>query len=164
MDKEDTMSIDLRGNVITCQNVSAVETSMNGESHFGGTIMDMDNVSIKTATHWQNRAGCASCPTLHICKGSCMFLAGDFWEVSCNNAYSDTVPYLALAIEKITGCIPVLIKGEGLPKERQDIWGTLMTHEEAPKKKIIPIKVVAEKIAAIDDIEVFGKSKVIEGQ
>ena len=163
MDGEDTIAIDLRGNVITCQNVSSVETAMNGESHLAGNITDMDNVAVKTATHWQNRAGCASCPVLHICKGSCMFLAGEYWEVSCNNAYSDTVPFFALAIERITGYIPVAIKGEGLALDRQDIWGTLVEHAEVPKKKFIPIKVIAEKIGAIDDVEVFGKSKVVEG-
>jgi len=160
MDGPTTLAIDLRGNVITCQNVSAVETSMNGESHLAGNITDIESVEVKTATHWQNRAGCASCPVLHICQGSCMFLAGDYWEVSCNNAYSDTVPYFALTIYNITGYIPTLIKADHLPPERQDIWGTKFEHKETPKKKVIPIKVIAEKITTIDDIEVYSKSKV----
>ena len=163
MDQEDAVAIDLRGNVITCQNVSAVETGHNGQSHFGGVVEDMDNVSIKTATHWQNRPDCAKCPVLHICQGSCMFLDGDNWTTSCNNSYSDTISYFALGIEKITGYIPTLIKNDELPLERQDIFGTIYKHEEKTKKKIIPIKVVSEKVTVIDDVEVYGKSRVIDG-
>jgi hypothetical protein len=47
-----------------------------------------------------------------------------------------------------------------LPLERQDIWGTIYEHQEKNKKKIIPIKVVNEKVSMIDDIEVYGKSRV----
>lgn len=160
MDEIDTMAVDLRGNVMTCQNVSPLEIAKNGESHFGGTLDDVDGIRIKSATHWMNRAGCASCPVLHICKGSCMFLDDKYWETSCNNAYSDAVALFALSFEKITGYVPVLIKNNSLPKDRQDIWGTMLQHEEKTKKKIIPIKVVSEVVGKIDDVEVYGKSKV----
>jgi len=160
MDEIDTMAVDLRGNVMTCQNVSPLEIAKNGESHFGGTLDDVDGIRIKSATHWMNRAGCSSCPVLHICKGSCMFLDDKYWETSCNNAYSDAVSLFALSFEKMTGYIPVLIKNDTLPKDRQDIWGTMLQHQEKTKKKIIPIKVVSEVVGKIDDVEVYGKSKV----
>jgi uncharacterized protein len=160
MDNENTLAIDMRGNVITCQNVSAVETAMNGESHLSGHVSDMSAVSIKTATHWSNRKECKDCPVLHICKGACMFLDKKFWDISCANAYSDNVPLFALSIEKITGYIPVTINGEGLPKERQDIWGKVYTHQEQERKKIIPIKVVSEKVTTIDEVAVYGKSRI----
>jgi hypothetical protein len=67
-----------------------------------------------------------------------------------------------LGFEKITGYIPTLIKGDGLPLERQDIWGTIFEHKEKAKKKLIPIKVVNEKIAVIDDVEVYGQSRIGE--
>jgi uncharacterized protein len=160
MDDVDVMAVDLRGNVMTCQNVSPLEIAKNGESHFGGTLDDIENITLKSATHWMNRAGCASCPVLHICKGSCMFLDDKYWEVSCNNAYSDAIALFALSFQKMTGYVPVLIKNDKLPKDRQDIWGTMLQHEEKTKKKIIPIKVVSEVIGKIDDVEVYGKSKV----
>jgi uncharacterized protein len=160
MDEIDTMAVDLRGNVMTCQNVSPLEIAKNGESHFGGTLDDVDGIRIKSATHWMNRADCAGCPVLHICKGSCMFLDDKYWETSCNNAYSDAVALFALSFEKMTGYIPVLIKNDTLPKDRQDIWGTMLQHQEKTKKKIIPIKVVSELVGKIDDVEVYGKSKV----
>jgi len=160
MDIPGVIATDLRGNVMTCQNVSSIETSKNGESHYGGTLDDFDNIAIKSATHWMNRPHCRDCPVLQICQGSCMFLDGKYWDISCANAYSDAVVKFALGIELITGYIPVVIKGEGLPLERQDVFGTMFKHEEKAKRKIIPIKVVAEKIAVIDDVEVYGKSRV----
>lgn len=161
MDGEDILAVDLRGNVVTCQNVSVMETSKNGEPHLGGTLEDYDNVALKGVTHWLNRDKCASCPVLHLCKGSCMYLDGKYWDHTCDNAYSDNIPLFALSFEKITnGYIPILIKGEGLPPEREDIWGTVLEHKEVSKKKIIPIKVVSEKIGTLNDVEVYGKSKV----
>jgi uncharacterized protein len=154
------MAVDLRGNVMTCQNVSPLEIAKNGESHFGGTLDNIDDIKIKSATHWMNRADCASCPVLHICKGSCMFLDDKYWETSCNNAYSDAVALFALSFQKMTGYVPVLIKNDRLPKDRQDVWGTMLQHEEKTKKKIIPIKVISEVVGKIDDVEVYGKSKV----
>jgi len=162
MDDEHVVSFDLRGNVITCQNVSALETSKNGEPHLGGHITDIESVEIKSATHWSNRKECSKCPVLHICQGACMFLDGEFWTASCNNAYSDAVPLFVASLEKITGYIPVLIQNPELPLDRQDIWGTKFEHVEVElKKKPFPIKVVAEKVAVIDNVEVYGKSSLI---
>jgi len=160
MDDEHTLAIDLRGNVMTCQNVSALETSKNGESHLGGTLDNYDDVEIKSSTHWSNRKECSSCPVLHICKGACMFLDKKFWDISCANAYSDNISLFALAIHAITGYIPTLIKNDELPLDRQDIFGTIFEHKEDAKKKIIPIKVVSEVVGEIEGVEVYGKAKV----
>ena len=161
MDDEHTMAIDLKGNVVTCQNVSIMENSKNGEPHLGGNLTDFDNVEIKSASHWKTREECPKCPVLHLCKGSCMYLDGKYWKHTCDNAYSDNVALFALSIEKITdGYIPITIKGEGLALDRQDIWGTVYEHKEKTKSKIIPIKVISEVVGTINDVEVYGKSKV----
>lgn len=161
MDDAHTLAVDLRGNVITCQNVSAAETAMNGQPHLVGTLDDYENVAIKTSTHWSNREHCAACPVLHICKGACMYLDGKYWETSCANSYSDNVPLFALSIWSITGYIPTLIKADGLPLERQDIFGTIYEHKEKPKKKVIPIKVVSEVTQVIDGVNVYGKATTV---
>ena len=160
MDDENTIAIDLRGNVLTCQNVSALETSKNGESHLGGNLTDYDNVELKSSTHWSNRKECGGCPVLHLCKGACMFLDKKFWDISCANAYSDNVALFAAALYKMTGYIPTLIKQDDLPLDRQDIFGTIFEHKEESKKKIIPIKVVSEVVGQIDDVPVYGKSHI----
>ena len=160
MDDEHTLAIDLRGNVMTCQNVSSLETGKNGESHLGGNLDDYDNVAIKTSTHWSNRKECPKCPVLHLCKGACMFLDKEFWDVSCANSYSDNVAMFALSIHAITGYIPTLIKNDELPLERQDIFGTVYKHQEKTKKRTIPIRVVSEVIGEVDGVAVYGKSRV----
>ena len=160
MDDEHVLAVDLHGNVLTCQNVSAVETGKNGQPHLGGTLDEYDQVAISTSVHWSNRDECPSCPVLHLCKGACMFLDNKFWKISCANAYSDNVALFALSFNLMTGFVPVLIKGEGLPLERQDIFGTIYEHQETPVKKIIPIKVVSEIVDKIDDVAIYGKSRV----
>ena len=162
MDDEHTIAIDLRGNVITCQNVSALETGKNGESHLGGNLDDYENVAIKTSTHWSNREECPKCPVLHLCKGACMFLDKKFWDISCANAYSDNVALFAVGIHAMTGYIPTLIKNDELPLERQDIFGVVYEHKEPEQKRIIPIKVISEKIGEIEGVEVYGKSVLAE--
>ena len=156
MDREDTLAVDLRGNVLTCQNVSSVSTSPSGESHLGGNLSNIDDVKITTATHWSQRDHCSACPVLSICQGSCMFISGDLWHTTCANAYSDAVALFALAIERVTdGYIPIFIDGVGLPDERKDIWGTLLEHKET--RKPFPVKVVAATPtkAVIDNVEVY---------
>jgi len=162
MDDEHTISVDLRGNVMTCQNVSSLEISKNDEPHHGGTLDDYSNVSLTSVTHWSNRKECPECPVLHICKGACMFLDKKFWDISCANAYSDNVALFSAAFTMITnGYIPTLIKSDTLPLDRQDVFGTIFDHPEEEKmKKVIPIKVVKEIIGTVNDIEVYGKSYV----
>lgn len=158
MDEESTIAIDLKGNVVTCQNVSIIETSKNGESHLGGNLDNYDEVELRSATHWMNRKDCATCPVLHICRGSCMYLEGKHWDVTCDNAYSDGIAVFALGFVKMTnGFIPKEIKAPHLPLDRQDIWGTIYKHEEQPQRKIIPIKAVAHVTTQIDGVDIYAK-------
>lgn len=161
MDNPNTVAIDLKGNVITCQNVSVVETSKNGEPHLAGNLDDYDNVELRSVTHWKNRKDCSKCPVIHLCKGSCMYLDGKHWDITCDNAYSDNVVLFSLSFEKVTGgFIPMEIRGEGMPLDRVDVWGTRYKHEEKKVKKVIPLKVVTEK-TVLNDVEVY--TNKIEG-
>jgi uncharacterized protein len=163
MDDEHTLAVDLNGNVITCQNVSALEISKNSQPHLGGNLTDYENVELKSVTHWSQRKECPACPVLHLCKGACMFLDKQYWDVSCANAYSDNVALFALAFAKITqGYIPKLIEGQGLPTERQDVFGTVLEHKEKININAIPVKIVHEKIGQVNGVEVYGKSKVAQ--
>jgi uncharacterized protein len=134
MDDANTIAVDLRGNVITCQNVSAASINENGHTHLGGNLTDMSAVEIKAATHWSKRNECSGCPVLHLCQGSCMFASGEYWTHSCNNAYSDNISLFASAFEKLTGHIPVYIDAEHLPDMRKDIFGTVLDHAETEIK------------------------------
>jgi len=94
-----------------------------------------------------------------------MFLDAKYWDTSCKNAYSDAIATFALAIKEMTGgYIPSLINNDHLPLDRQDIWGVFYEHKEETKRKIIPIKIVSDKMTIVNDIEVYEQSKVIEGE
>ena len=159
MDDAQILALDLRGNVITCQNTSAVEISNNGESHLGGTLDDIESVEIKSATHWRNRPDCAGCPVLHLCKGSCMFLDNNYWEASCNTSYSENISIFCLTFEQLTGYVPYFIDSPNLTNDRKDIWGWIFEHPDIPKKNVFPIKVVVEK-TIVNELEVYRKSSV----
>ena len=139
MDRSANLAVDLKGNVITCQNVSAAATAPNGQSHLIGQLSDLSAVRMKSATHWSQRQGCSSCPVLQICKGSCMFLEGPLWEAGCDAAYSDNLVFFAAAIDFLTGCMPVFIDGD-LPPDRKDIFGLARSKAVSPgPRKVIPI-------------------------
>ncbi len=148
MDRLDSIAVDLKGNVLTCQNVSAAAMAPNGESHRIGHTSRMNDVALKTATHWSHRKDCPDCPMLQICKGACMFLQGPLWEASCDNAYSDALPIFASGIEFMTGLVPVHIEGE-LREDRKDIFGLTNQITNAPvepqnsARKPFPIPVVS---------------------
>jgi uncharacterized protein len=143
MDQTEDIALDLNGNVLTCQNVSAVSTNPSGVSHKIGHVSDLSSVKLDTATHWSDREECPNCPVIHICKGACMFLTGPLWEASCNNAYSDNILEFCVAIESLTGCIPEYIDGP-LREDRKFLFS--WTKGENPKvrkgKKVIPIAAV----------------------
>ena len=138
MDRSDNIAVDLKGNVLTCQNVSAVATSFNGESHKIGNVANFADIKLNTSSHWSTRSECPNCPVLQLCQGSCMFLHGPMWELGCDNAYSDNIPFFLAAWEILTGAVPYYIEGPQ-KADRQDILGVV---NGIPKsKKIIPIHV-----------------------
>ena len=142
MDRADNLAVDLNGNVLTCQNTSAVGIAPNGETHKLGHVSDMANVKLKTSTHWSKRDECPNCPVLQVCKGSCMFLEGLLWEHGCNNAFSDNLPYFTIAIEVLTGFLPYYIEGPQR-EDRKDVYGLVNGAPKYEEKKPFPIPVVA---------------------
>ena len=132
MDRPDNLAVDLKGNVITCQNVSAVAKAPNGEGHRIGHVSDLPAVKLTTATHWSFRPDCSQCPVLPLCLGSCMFLEGELFRASCDNAYSDNAVLLAATVEWITGFLPVRIDHPSLPPTRQWLW-------QAPPKETVDV-------------------------
>jgi uncharacterized protein len=147
MDKASNLAVDLHGNVLTCQNVSAAAIAPNGQPHQIGHLSNLQAVKMRSATHWIHRPDCPSCPVLQICKGSCMFLQGPLWDAGCEAAYSDNVPFLAAAIEYLTGCIPYYIDGE-FRQDRKDVFGQVHGVPEQRTKRVIPILVHDTAVAA----------------
>jgi len=139
MDRSDNIAVDLKGNILTCQNVSAVSVAPNGESHKIGHVSDIKSAKLTTSTHWSKREECPKCPMLQVCSGSCMYLEGPLWETSCDNAFSDAVPVFAAGMEFLTGFAPLTIDGPQR-EDRKNLWKVAATTR---KSKVIPITVAA---------------------
>jgi uncharacterized protein len=122
MDRPDSMAVDLRGNVLTCQNASATAVAPNGESHRIGHTSVIKDILLTTAKHWSLREACSDCPVLQSCKGSCMFLEGQYWRAACINAFADHLPFFVAAIEHLTGYVVFYIDGPQR-ESRKDIFG-----------------------------------------
>ena len=124
MDKEDVITVDLRGNVITCQNTTAASTAPNGRSHLIGHVSKLESVKLTTSTSWAARPNCSGCPVVQTCRGNCMYLEGENFATTCEAYYNDHVPFLAAAIELATGILPYEIHPhEGsLPPGREILW------------------------------------------
>jgi uncharacterized protein len=109
MDREDTIAVDLRGNVMTCQNTGA-----KGE-HKIGHVEDFDAIALNTSTHFSFREECMACPVVQLCKGSCMFLEGEFFKQSCANEFAFNFGVMMAAVWHLTGSVVVGVEGSGSP-------------------------------------------------
>jgi uncharacterized protein len=99
MDSADAIAVDLRGNVMTCQNTGAKG------AHKIGHVADFDAIALDTATHFAFREECMSCPVVQLCKGSCMFLEGEFFKQSCANEFAFNMGIMMAAIWHLTGMV-----------------------------------------------------------
>jgi uncharacterized protein len=149
MDRPDQLAVDLKGQVLTCQNVSSVSVAPNGQSHHVGHLADLAGVALNTSTHWSHRTECPNCPVLQACKGACMFLEGPLWQAACDNAYSDHIPFFVAAIEHLTGCAVFRIEPQdgNLPEDRMDVFGMAARPVQKAARKVIPIGVISRPAA-----------------
>ena len=97
MDEPDQLAVDLKGNVMTCQNTGA-----EGR-HRLGNVAALADVKLDTATHWSHRESCRHCPVLQLCKGSCMYLHDAHFAQSCENEYRFNLAVLGAVLHQLTG-------------------------------------------------------------
>jgi uncharacterized protein len=121
MDRTDQLAVDLNGNVLTCQNAGAAS------GHKIGRVEDLAGVTLNTSTSYMSRPNCAECPVVHLCYGSCMFLADKEFESSCRSSYWFNRAVLEGVVYLLTGKEVVEISG----------W------KPAQARRVIPIKVTA---------------------
>jgi uncharacterized protein len=116
MDRPDQLAVDLKGQVMTCQNTGA-----EGK-HRLGHVDALSDVKLDTATHWSHRESCRYCPVVQLCKGSCMYLDDDLFAESCENEYRFNVAVLGGVLQRLTGLKLQSITGEiRRPKARRVI-------------------------------------------
>jgi uncharacterized protein len=111
MDRPDQIAVTLKGDVMTCQNVSPTATAENGQSHKIGTVKDLAGVRLTTSTHWKYRKECSSCPVLQLCKGSCMFLQNEKFKQACDNEFAFNMGIMGAGLFFLTHMVPVKVEG-----------------------------------------------------
>lgn len=115
MDMPEYLAVDLKGNVMTCQNVGA-----NG-NHKIGHVSDFENIALNTSKHWSKRPECQSCPVLQLCQGACMYQGGDNWTHSCNAEFFYNLAFFRAALFILTGRWLVGFSGDIVrPKLKKD--------------------------------------------
>jgi uncharacterized protein len=138
------ISVDIDGNVTTCNNVDECEPAFSGRTHKLGTVEHLSDVRVDTLFHWSTRSQCGVCPMLFICKGGCPYLNGASHDAACESAYHDSVPIFAASIEWLTGCIPYSIDANHLPENRRNLFGSV-------RRDANPVQVRSHKRFAIFD-------------
>lgn len=123
MDLPTSLAVDIDGNVLTCQNVTAKG------GHKIGHVDEYKNVELNTAYHWSNRAECVKCPVVQICKGSCMFLTDKLWTGACDQHFTWSLAYLALAFYLQTNSYLTKIEGKAI--RQNDIVSIDVLHCES---------------------------------
>jgi len=106
MDRDDDIAVDLKGNVMTCQNVGLEK------NHHAGHLDDIEDVTIKSSRHWSWREECTHCPVVQLCQGSCMFLTGQEFSQTCWNEYSYNMGIMKGAIKLLTGKKVLEVEGD----------------------------------------------------
>ena len=59
------------------------------------------------------REECMSSPVVQLCKGSCMFLEGEFFKQSCANEFAFNMGVLMAAVWHLTGMVVREVKRSG---------------------------------------------------
>lgn len=97
MDRPDSLAIDMKGNVLTCQNTTAAS------GHKIGHLDQFDEISLSTSTHWTRRESCQKCPVVALCRGSCMYLEGELFDQTCDNYFAFYSGLLAYILYELSG-------------------------------------------------------------
>jgi uncharacterized protein len=112
MDRDDSIAVDMKGNVITCQNMSA------STHHKVGHVDQFEDIQVNTAHHFSTRSECPRCPVVQLCKGACLFLEDEYWTAACDNAFVHNLALLAAALYYQTqGLILTRVEGAAIRKD-----------------------------------------------
>ena len=112
MDDPARLAVDLKGNALTCQNMSA------DTRHRIGHVEAFEAIRLDTAYHWSVRAECNRCPLVTLCQGACLFLEDGLWRQACDNSWWHNLAMLAAALYWLTRLVLVEIEG---PARRPDL-------------------------------------------
>jgi uncharacterized protein len=103
----DNLVVDMKGDVISCHNVTAAD------GHKLGTLDDLDAIEMPIP-HWSAHPECMRCPVLRSCHGGCFVVDAAFRDAYCDDRFYSRLPILAAAVERLSGSALVAIRGENI--------------------------------------------------
>ena len=100
-----TVTVDLAGNVLTCQSQYPDSLTSGGESHRLGHIsQDAAEWKRPAPVSWEHKENCRDCPVLAFCRGACPFPASEDDEAhTCRQYFFHYLPMLAFVTTQLTG-------------------------------------------------------------
>ena len=122
LDSEGVLVVDIKGNVLGCQNFSMEDTLFTGQSLKIGTLSNLANVKLDLFTTWRLSPSCKNCLLAQVCRGGCPFIPQKLSALACNHSFSDNISIFAYVIEMLTGYIPYYVEGSSL-EERKYLFG-----------------------------------------
>lgn len=72
MDRETAITVDIRGNDLSCQNTEAQGAQKIGH------VTELDAIVLDAASHSAFRPKCMSCPVVQLCKGTTPYRAREW--------------------------------------------------------------------------------------
>lgn len=140
MDRAQDIAVDLKGNVMTCQNTGAKG------AHRIGHVSAFDDIRLDTSTHFAHRSECMSCPVVQLCKGSCMFLDGALFEQNCANEFAFNFGILRAALWHLTGCLLVGVEAETASAVTGTATGNPQASPHTPRRAASLERIKADRL------------------
>lgn len=102
---DNVLTVDLRGNILTCQNFEASSKGENGETYCLGNIfggMERRRPNLR-ALKKRQQTRCLHCPARQICKGGCPYWPAKYVDYNCRASLAQAMPVLGIAMHMLTG-------------------------------------------------------------
>ena len=110
VDLEDTLIVDLEGNVLTCSTFECGDVDESGEKHKLCHISEMNTMADRphpSLIRLTNRIDttCQQCDVLHACRGGSPYAPDAYADYNCQASYAWNLPIVGLALHRLTGDI-----------------------------------------------------------
>lgn len=111
--KPNTLTVDMAGNILTCQNFNATAVDESGEPHCLGHITALPELhaniprpmAVLSRLVERQQKKCQHCVVFAICKGGCPYSPAEYDDINCKCYYHQFLPVFGLALYKLTGAV-----------------------------------------------------------